>query len=700
MFSARGLSARASFGAPAFVPFAFLLAGPVGVDARPAQSEQAKEQESSLATDTVVVTGRRANSKRSETPQTVEVVTSADLEQTIAQDVTDALKKNSSVDVVQYNGLLSGIGIRGFRPEFERTINKRSLVLVDGRPVGSANLGMIALDNVDRIEVQKGPSSALYGPSAMGGVVNLITRRPRRDKWTGSFSAGYGTFDSREVSAHSEAGFGDGGYYAISLRRLDQQDDYKMGDGQTRPFTSYETNHVTARLGHDISTAWTLEGTGVVHWDRDVLLPGSEFDGTSQQARKDQDQHSAEIRVLGELGAHKPAFVLYATREAGDNVTVRSLNAAEQPFLPYLSFDFEIRESGVQLRDEWQWSPRHSLLIGLDHQDIELESRSYNPDGSARAPFSPDNTRKTTGVFVQDRLTLRDGQTILEVGARYDHSDVSTQPVPLRPTFTPSSTKIDRFSPSIGFKQQLTQGLRLHATAGSGFVVPEAGQLTGLDERIVGGRPQITRGNSDLQPESSISYDVGLEWAGARGRLDVAYFNTRVDDRITGITLANPPPTAPADQPVINSFTNANDADIQGIELDTDWQVTPALGVFLNANHFFERKETVAGVERDIRNVAESSVRAGVDYRRGPFSGRLSARYVGERKAQNFNVAGAPEVTYPTFMTADITLRYTIADRHMLSLDAANLFDKLYFETLGYHLAGRSVFTRYRYSFN
>jgi vitamin B12 transporter len=705
MFSARGLSARAVFGAPVILCFVFAVASEA--EARSAESQrqgeqrsrQQEEQRSHQSTDTVVVTGRRASSKRSETPQAVEVVTSEDLDRTIAQDVTDALKKNGSVDVVQYNGLLSGIGIRGFRPEFERTINKRSLVLIDGRPVGSANLAMITLDNVDRIEVQKGPSSALYGPSAMGGVVNLITRRPDRDKWTGSFSAGYGSFESRELAARSEAGFGGDGYYSVSVRRLDQQDDYDMGGGQTRPFTSYETNHVTARIGHGISDAWTLEGSAVVHWDRDVLLPGSELDGTSQQARKDQDQHSAEMRLLGDLGAHQPALVLYTTREAGNNITVTSLNAAEQPFLPYLSFDFEIRELGVQLRDEWQWSPRHSLLIGLDHQDIELESRSYNPDGSARAPFSPDNARRTTGVFVQDRIRLRDGQTIFELGARYDRNDVSTRPVPLRPTFTPSDTRIDRFSPSIGFKQELTQGVRLHVTAGSGFVVPEAGQLTGRDERIVGGRPQITLGNPDLKAESSVAYDVGLEWTAEAGRMDFTYFDTRVKDRITGVTLANPLPTAPADQPVVNSFTNANDADIQGIELDAEWQATSALGVFLNANHFFERRETVAGVERDIRNVAKSSARAGVDYRRGAFSGRLSARYVGERKAQNFNLAGAPEVTYPTFVTVDLTLRYSLSDRHMLSLDAANLFDRLYYETLGYNLAGRSFFTRYRYSF-
>lgn len=695
MFSSCYPSARTALGACGIFVSASLVGAPSVADT------SARHNEGSLDdSDIVVVTARRMEARRSETPQTLEIVSRKDLEYTVAHDITDALKKNSSVEVVQYNGLLSGIGLRGFRPEFERTINKRSLMLIDGRPVGSANLAMIALDNVERVEVQKGPASALYGPSAMGGIVNLITRRPSRDAAGGSVGMAYGSFDSRELTMQSEGGLGDASYYSLTARRFQQGDDYEQGNGETRPFTSFESNHVTARLGYELTPAWTIETSGIVHWDRDVLLPGSEFDGTSRQARKDQDQHSIELRLLGDIGVHRPTMVAYATREAGNNVTVTDPSQALQAFLPYLSFDYEIREAGLQLRNDWNWSAGHHLLVGLDYQDIDAESRSYNPDGSPRAPFSPNNSRKTAGVFVQNSWRFREGRTVLDVGARYDRNEVATYSMPLRASFAPSSTDIDRFSPSIGFKQELARGLRLHATAGTGFVVPEAGQLTGFDERIVGGRPQITRGNPDLKPESSVSYDIGLEWSGERGRVDLTYFDTRVEDRITSITLANPPPTAPATEPVVNSYTNANDADINGIELDSEWQLTPDLGTFFNASYYFERRETVGGIERDIRNVAEVSARAGFDYRYGPFSTRLAARYVGERVAQNFNLAGAPEVEYPTFVTADLILRYAATNRHLVSLAVANLFDRLYYETLGYHLAGRSLLARYRYSFN
>ena len=149
----------------------------------------------------VVVTGRRVETRIIETPQKVEIVDATDVVRTVAADLTDLLKKNSGVDVIQYAGVLSGIGIRGFRPQFSG-INKRSLLLIDGRPSGVTNLGTLRLDGIDRIEVLKGAASSVYGSSAMGGVVNVITRQSR-GKISGTARVGggsYGTTEFRDVS--------------------------------------------------------------------------------------------------------------------------------------------------------------------------------------------------------------------------------------------------------------------------------------------------------------------------------------------------------------------------------------------------------------------------------------------------------------------------------------------------------------------
>lgn len=651
--------------------------------------------------DTVVVTGRRAESTRSETPQKIEVIDREALDRTIARDLTEALKKNASVDVIQFNGVLSGIGMRGFRPEFEFAINKRSLLLVDGRPAGSTNLGTVLLDNVERIEVQKGPASALYGASAMGGVVNIITQRSRGEP-SSDFSVGYGSYDSRELTARSDGALGDSAYYAITARRFDQNDDYRAGDGTRRPFTRFETEHATARLGYDLSSAWTIEGTGEFHRDRDVLTPGSDRSIGALRGRKDLDRRAVDVRLNGDLGRHQPIVVGYFATELAELERVDAASPTEQALVPYRNFESDIHYAGLQLRDDWAWADAHRFVFGVDYDVTKSESRFFGPssDGSRieeKLAFFRDNERRTAAAFVQNSLRFADGRTVLEAGARYDRIEVETFASPLAPTFQPSTTTVERFTPSIGFKQELQPGWRLHGTAGRGFVVPEAGQLTGFNRQRVGDRDRITQGNPDLNFESSDTWDLGLEWQGRSAFVDLTYFDTRVKDRITSVTVFTPPPGAPPEEAVIDSFTNANEARIRGLELDAQWSVADSARLFLNWNHYLERNETIGNVERTIFNVAKSAVRGGVDIDYGPFSGRLSARYVGERIAQDFDQNPVAVVAYPDFVTVDLGLSYRWS-RHRLSLDLANLLDEEYFEALGFTLAGRNFMARYRYS--
>ena len=151
----------------------------------------------------VVVTARRSAQHLEKVPQKIDVISRTDLDRTVADDLTDALKKQTAIDIIQYPGLLSGVGIRGFRPQFSG-LNQRSLLLIDGRHAGASNLATIDLNNIERIEVMKGPGSALYGAQAMGGVVNIISRKstylPRID-----LAASYGSFGTFGASLSAGA---------------------------------------------------------------------------------------------------------------------------------------------------------------------------------------------------------------------------------------------------------------------------------------------------------------------------------------------------------------------------------------------------------------------------------------------------------------------------------------------------------------
>jgi vitamin B12 transporter len=642
----------------------------------------------------VVVTGRRVETRIIETPQKVEIVDAIDLTRTVAADLTDVLKKNAGVDVIQYAGVLSGIGIRGFRPQFSG-INKRSLLLIDGRPSGVTNLATRRLDGIDRIEVLKGAASSVYGSSAMGGVVNVITRQSR-GKIGGSARAGGGSYATSELSGRVGGSASSRVDFDLGGTVFDQRDDYRMGNGVVRPATSYKTYNGSARLGADLGT-WRLEARGEGYHGRDIMAPGDLATGINTQGRKDLERSSQDVRASGPIAGHEFSVVGYHTDDTSHTVNVTTTNPLDQPFLPYLSFESDLGWAGLQIKDAWNWSRSSSLVVGFDYERVTSVSRSYTRAGDRTAPFSADSGKRTMGVYAENTLKLWAGRTNVALGGRFDRITTETVDTPFKTNFRPSESDFGVFNPSVGLKHELAKNLRAHFAFGRAFIPAEALMLTGYTTTIVAGRTQINQGNPDLKPERSTSFDLGAEWTSRATRADATVFRTVVKDRfISNVVISSP---APPD-PIVLSVANGLDAHISGLELELDHRLSPRVGVFANTTHYFNRKERLtSGVEQDILNVPTDTIRAGIDIDFGPLSGRLSGRYVHGRKDSDPNQAGFPIVDYDDFTVVDADVTYHVARQHALVLTVNNLFDEFYYEKLGYPLQGVSFKASYRIGF-
>ena len=645
--------------------------------------------------ETVVVTARRAETPLAEIPRKVEVVDSTDIERSVAADLTDVLKKNSGVDVVQYSGMLSGIGIRGFRPQFSG-INKRSLLLVDGRPSGVTNLSTLLLDNVDHIEVLKGAASAVYGSSAMGGVVNVITRQSR-GKIGGSLRLGGASFSGSELAGRAGGDLGSRVDFDVTGNTYNQRDDIRMGNGDVRPATSYKTYDGYARVGVDLTDRWRVDGRVNSYLGRDIMTPGDLASGLNSQGSKDIEHASQDVRVTGRFAAHALTFTAFHATEDGHTTNVTSTNPVDLPYLPYLSFESELGWRGVQARDAWQWSQANHLVAGVDYERVTSVSRSFARTGDAIAPFSADSNKRTYGVYAENTLKLRGGRTIVALGGRLDRITNETVATPLKTNFAPSESTFNVFSPSIGIKQELVAGLRAHFSAGRAFIPAEAIMLTGFTTTTVSGRTQISQGNPDLRPERSTSFDVGAEWAGATTRFDLTAFRTVVKDRfISNVVISNPAPPAP----IVLSVQNGLDAHISGLDGELEQRLGRHVGAFANLTHYFNRTERLAsGAEQDILNVPLTTVRAGVDIDLGRVSARLSGRYVQGRKDNNFNLPGFPIIDYDDFTVIDASATVRLARQHAVLVSINNLFDEFYYEKLGFPLQGASFKLSYRFGF-
>lgn len=659
-----------------------------------AAADQEEAGNRKITLDEVVVTATRSVEKVREIPAKVEVVSQEDIDLTSAETLTEQLKKNTAIDVIEYPGALSGIGIRGFRPEFSG-ITKHSLVLINGRSAGSTNLANILSDNIERIEVLKGPASSLYGGEAMGGVVNIITKK-NTGPLTGMAEIGFGSFDTNYEKAAIGGRAGQRFDFDLSARRYEQADDIRMGNGEIRDNTRYQTQNGNLRLGTKLNDSWRLDMSGDLYQGRDIETPGDIFYMDTKSGHKDLDRYGLDFTIDGKFDANnRLGFTTYKTNETAENYN-HYTGLIPVQIAPYRSYDSEIDWLGFQFKDEYTWDG-HRFIAGIDYQDINKMSRSYNQDGSRKAPYSPDEGRENWAGYLETIWKLLDNKLTTTAGARYDTFNVETKKTPYKTGFTPNSESFSTISPRAGLNYLFDQGIRLHTTIGKAFVPPDAGQLAGYAERLVGGVTMVTRGNPGLDPESSLTWDAGAGYELAKMglSLDLTYFHTDIDDKITTVTTGT-----------TTTYQNSLAGEIEGLEYTLSFDIGTPLGwerslsLFINGTSIFKAEEEQAGgIMKDTHNVASSTVNYGLKYDDGMFDGKLLCRSVGKRKDTDWNAAGYPEITYPEFDVVDLVIGRKFLDHHRVSLKADNIFDEDYYEKNGFPKPGRAFFVSYRYEF-
>ena len=527
----------------------------------------------------------------------------------------------------------------------------------------------------------------------MGGVVNIITRK-NSGKLTGMVEAGLGSFSTNTQGAALGGGLGDRFDFDITAGRYDQNDDFKMGNGRTRANTSYETRNGSGRIGGRLGETWRFDLAGDVYQGRDIETPGDIFNGDTMSGYKDLDRYGVDATIGGKLGANnKLTLTSYQAKETDENY---SRHLWGTPVPTYHSYDSDTSWFGVQAKDETSWHD-HRFIVGIDYQDIGVESRWFNPDGTRKAPYSPDEGRENWAGYLETIWKFMDRRLTATAGGRYDTFEVETRATPYKTDFTPGSADFSTFSPRAGLNYLFDRGIRLHTTVGKAFVPPTAAQLAGYSERLVGGVTMITKGNANLDPESSITYDAGVGYEQKKWGLDLDFtlFHTDVDDKISTTTIGN-----------TSSYGNSLSAEMEGLESSLSFDVgvplkwNRSLKLIVNSTHMFKAEEELAGhTMQDIQNVADYTVNYGIQYDDGLFDGLLHLRNQGHMRDTDWNAAGYPVIEYPSFTVVDLMVGVRLQGHHRIILKADNLFDRDYYEKKGFPKAGQSFFATYRYEF-
>jgi vitamin B12 transporter len=294
---------------------------------------------------------------------------------------------------------------------------------------------------------------------------------------------------------------------------------------------------------------------------------------------------------------------------------------------------------------------------------------------------------------------------------RLDNITFDVRETALLPTYKAGKKSSPFTSPSLGITYALTPFLRTKATVGRAFVTTDAYSVAGYNEiRDAKGRIAVTAGNPDLKNESSLSWDLGLEFNKPKTGFSagVTYFSTQVQNRIAKIIRTVNEPLPNKDVIVSRAtFVNAAEANISGIEtafaydFGANSEGNYSLKFFWNGTSLLKAKEVIVGTDasettRRIQNVARNTFNYGIEYDNVKWLRlRLSGRSVGNRTDIDYTDPINPEIEYPNYMVLDFSAAFKISNQHSISLKMSNVTDENYYEKRGYNLPGRAIVVRY-----
>ena len=551
----------------------FTQSQPISVDVRSGGNETivAVRLDVAAITDQLVITATRTEVPANEFGGTVSVIASEDLTRRNQSIVSEALRSIPGLAVVQSGGRggLTSVFARGGESDYNK-------VLIDGVPVNRAGGGFdfafLTTENVERIEVVRGPHSAPFGSDAMTSAIQLITRRGSTSTPEFEFSGEGGSFDSQRETARL-SGLARWFDYSASVG-------YTATGGRVRN-SDYLNRSASANLGFHfapdvelrITSRWN-NGSGGVPGSTAILFA----DPDARQKHRDLAL-GATLNIATASRFHQWARFVYSEFDTNNfDPIAEDLTKPATPPLPPFSFGADFasafkdhqKRSGIHYQGVAAINRANLLTVGIDFEHESAVINSSDDFSSARV--SPN--RNNLGAYIQDQVAWRE-RVFLTAGVRVE-KNTGTVPDDLRNVLK----SLGSSSPSgdVGFglaanpkiaasflarrhQQNATVGAtRIKASFGTGIKEPT------LDEAF--GPSIFALGNPGLDPERAISFDAGVvqEFFGRHFSLDLTYFDNRFRNLITFESTASFEPIRLANGTLTN-YVNADRASGRGVEL-------------------------------------------------------------------------------------------------------------------------------------
>ncbi|MFP4393072.1 MAG: TonB-dependent receptor plug domain-containing protein [Desulfohalobiaceae bacterium] len=633
-----------------------------------------EKQEAQHQMDEVVVSATRSETLLKDAPQNVTVLDREAIMNSPYDRVEDIVRSlpgmyNFRHNSLQTNGIISPLIMRGVG-------KNRVLFLVDGVPqndnfnnaISWVAWGHIPKEAIERIEVVRGPTSALYGSEGLGGVVHIITRDPAEQR-QGSLSAQTGTASTFRTSGmYSEkfdkAGLLLAGGYEESdgFYMQDQKEDYDIKRhrdvGQALAKATYELGSST-----DISLA-------SLYYDHETGK-GREFFYDDLQL----DQHWLDLSHQGKLLDLKG--LVYLNR--ADKVAYQ--DSSKDDFSSLLrKEDVPTKTWGADLQGDLDFTPWSRLSLGAsfkqsswDYDNIYTQStRDEGAEGKQRF-ISP---------FANLDLRFLDQSLIVNLGARYDwietYDGANWDDNPKKPFDNKfDDQREESFSPKAGITYHADQKTTFRASGGKGFRAPSLFEMYKVHVR--GGGTYFREANPDLEAEEIWSYDLGVERYLTDNLLGkVTFYQARAKDYIGDRLIDTEPISGGKKTRYYYKNDNISEVDIYGLENELHWQVRHDWSLFGNYTY------NVSKVEKDeenpdlegnyLPNQPKHKLHLGLNYQNPELVDlTLIANYMRDIYFDDENTLDTGG-----YWTVDMSLSRRVMDRMQFFVQANNILDKEY----------------------
>ena len=515
----------------------------------PVQAAEKKQEETThIKTDEVVVTASRTKQEVKESPSSIEVITREDIDKMGAESVAQALQLAIGIDTQENTMVGNRSSLRGMN-------TNQTLILIDGRRVRTENtsetmnfyeLKRVNMDDVERIEIVRGAASSLYGSEALGGVINIIKKRPGKMQtavtldWTSrqsdegirfdsgklgkwGLSASFKHMDIRERGTDVTSNMYGKKYFFNLDGRMDMTKDKWLD-----VFFDYMTEDLYMKTADSITHSKQGES-----YDHKRFSTGVKYSGRDKRGDYEMQVYYTYF------DKHQ------RTRQRANNV----LNSFDD--MKYNSLIFDGRRS-------MQIAPDHLLTFGGEYRKEDYESTRIK--GSNRTTLEGvttqlgDSSMDFAALYLQDEWVVNPRWLIIP-SLRWDYN----------------SEFGNELTGKLGTTYKITKDLRFKANVGTAYRAPTASELYFSWQHLPTPRMEVhLNGNPDLKPEKALNFDLGFEFEQDKTFGKITYFHNKVDDLINlnTITTARFIPGFGRRMIANGTYGNIDSATMQGVELE------------------------------------------------------------------------------------------------------------------------------------